>query len=259
MEEQNGDAVTIDAPAEQVAEQVAEPTPTRTTKESRMFSQEEVEGIRRQEKDKLYDRINKLQEQVEVFNTERDEQKRLAEEIAAREAEERRQREEAEMSAKELLLKREDEFEKRLNTAQQEWEDKFNSLQQESEAQKAVLEQERRYQEIESYKSRRIAEEQDGIMPELMDFIRGNSEEEIDSAISAVKDRTSAILENIQQAMPQQQRLRGVPATGSTPNGPMENMTEQQTYTSADIAGMSMEQYAQVRDRLLASASMRGR
>jgi hypothetical protein len=96
-------------------------------------------------------------------------------------------------------------------------------------------------------------------MPELLDFIRGNTEDEIESAISAVKTRTSAILENIQQAMPQQQRLRGVPATGSTPSGPLENMTEQQTYTSADIAGMSMDQYAQVRDRLLASASFRGR
>jgi DNA repair exonuclease SbcCD ATPase subunit len=224
-----------------------------------MFSQDEVEAIRRQEKDKLYDKISKLQEQVEIFNHEREEQKRLAEEIAAREAEERRLREEEEMSAKELLMKKEDEFQQRINTAQQEWEEKFTTLQQESEAQKAVLEQERRFQELESFKSRRIAEEQDNIMPELLDFIRGNTEDEIESAISAVKTRTSAILENIQQAMPQQQRLRGVPATGSTPSGPLENMTEQQTYTSADIAGMSMDQYAQVRDRLLASASFRGR
>jgi flagellar hook-basal body complex protein FliE len=36
-------------------------------------------------------------------------------------------------------------------------------------------------------------------------------------------------------------------------------MTEQQVLTSADIANMSMEQYAQVRDRLLAQTSRRGR
>lgn len=96
-------------------------------------------------------------------------------------------------------------------------------------------------------------------MPELLDFVRGNSEDEIESAIFAVKERTSAIMENIQQAMPQRQNLRGVPATGSTPIGPLENMTEQQTLTSADIANMTMEQYAQVRDRLLAQTSMRGR
>lgn len=225
----------------------------------RMFSEHEVEAIRRQEKDKLYDKISKLQDQVEIFNHEREEQKRLADELAAKEADERRQREEAEMSAKDLLLKKEDEFEQRINTVQQEWEQKFTSLQQEAEAQKALLDQERRFQELESYKSRRIAEEQDSIMPELLDFIRGNSEDEIESAISAVAARTSAIMENIQQALPQQQRLRGVPATGSTPSGPLENMTEQQTMTSADIANMTMEQYAQVRDRLLASASFKGR
>ena len=257
-EEMTGDSVTIDNPVQQATPETVAPTPQRE-QNTRMFSQDEVEAIRRQEKDKLYDKISKLQEQVEVFNHEREEQKRLAEEIAAREAEERRLREEEEMSAKELLMKKEDEFQQRINTAQQEWEEKFTALQQESEAQQAVLEQERRFQELESFKSRRIAEEQDNIMPELMDFVRGNSEDEIESAISAVKTRTSAILENIQQAMPQQQRLRGVPATGSTPSGPLENMTEQQTYTSADIAGMSMEQYAQVRDRLLASASFRGR
>jgi hypothetical protein len=257
-EEMTGDAVTIDTPVQQAAPEEVAPT-TQREENARMFSQDEVEAIRRQEKDKLYDKISKLQEQVEIFNHEREEQKRLAEEVAAREAEERRLREEEEMSAKELLMKKEDEFQQRINTAQQEWEEKFNALQQESEAQKAVLEQERRFQELESYKSRRIAEEQDNIMPELLDFIRGNTEDEIESAISAVKTRTSAILENIQQAMPQQQRLRGVPATGSTPSGPLENMTEQQTYTSADIAGMTMDQYAQVRDRLLASASLRGR
>ena len=251
---QNGDSVTIDVPVQQAPAQDAP-----KTENSKLFTPEEVEAIRRQEKDKLYDKISKLQEQVEIFNHERDEQKRIAEELSAKEAEERRQREEAEMSAKDLLMKKEDEFQQRINTVQQEWEQKFTMLQQEAEAQKALLEQERRYQELESYKSRRIAEEQDNIMPELMDFIRGNSEDEIESAISAVVARTSAIMENIQQALPQQQRLRGVPATGSTPIGPLENMTEQQVLTSADIANMTMDQYAQVRDRLLAQTSRRGR
>ena len=251
---ETGDAVTIDVPVQQAPSQEAP-----RTENSKLFTPDEVEAIRRQEKDKLYDKISKLQEQVEVFNNEREEQKRLAEELAAKEAEERRQREEAEMSAKDLLMKKEDEFQQRINNVQQEWEQKFTMLQQEAEAQKALLEQERRYQELESYKSRRIAEEQDNIMPELLDFVKGNSEEEIENAISAVAARTSAIMTNIQQVMPQRQNLRGVPATGSTPIGPLENMTEQQVLTSADIANMSMEQYAQVRERLLAQTSNRGR
>lgn len=253
---ETGDAVTIDTPIETVAP-VQEAPPKNDN--SKYFTQDEVEAIRRQEKDKLYDRITKLQEQVEVFNHEREEQKRLAEELAAKEADERRQREEAEMSAKDLLMKKEDEFQQRINTVQQEWEQKFSLLQQEAETQKMILEQERRFQELESYKSRRIAENQDNIMPELLDFVKGNTEEEIEASISAVVTRTSAILENIQQALPQQQRVRGIPATGSTPMGPLENSTEQQTFTSADIAAMTMEQYAQYRDRLLASTSLRGR
>lgn len=242
------------------ASDVANPSAADNSPNGRLFTKDDVEAIRRQEKDKLYDKINKLQGQVETFNKERDEQKRIAEEAAAKEAAERRQREEAEMGAKELLLKREDEFQKKINTVQQEWEEKFTLLQQEAEAQKNILAQERRFQELESYKSRRIQEEQENIMPELLEFVRGNDEQELEVSISAVIARTSAILENIQQALPQQQqRLRGIPTTGSTPIGPLENATEQQTFTSADIAGMTIEQYAQVRDRLLASASHRGR
>jgi len=106
---ETGDAVTIDNPAA-APEQETAPAPAPVSKNSRMFSEDEVEAIRRQEKDKLYDKISKLQEQVEVFNHEREEQKRIAEEAAAKEAEERRLREEEEMSAKELLMKKEDEF-----------------------------------------------------------------------------------------------------------------------------------------------------
>lgn len=255
---ESDDSITIDVPVQNTPVQTAPAQEAPRTENSKLFTPDEVEAIRRQEKDKLYDKISKLQEQVEIFNKEREEQRRIAEELSAKEAEERRQREEAEMSAKDLLLKKEDEFQQRINTVQQEWEQKFNLLQQESETQKLILEQERRFQQLESYKSRRIQDEQDNIMPELLDFVRGNSEEEIEASISAVIARTSAILENIQQAMPQQ-RLRGIPATGSTPIGPLENATEKQTFTPADIAGMSIEQYAQVRDRLLASASLRGR
>ena len=93
-----------------------------------------------------------------------------------------------------------------------------------------------------------VAEE---VLDALVELV--GSEEEIEAAISAVATRTSAILANIQQAIPQN-RVRGGPPTGYPPSGPAENMTEQQTYTAADIASMSNEEYAKVRDRLLASA-----
>jgi DNA repair exonuclease SbcCD ATPase subunit len=260
------DTVTIDVPVDP-QQAISDPLNTSMNPATgKMFTADEVEAIRKQEKDKLYKEISKqdervktLQEQIDLFNKEREEQARIAEDLRQREEAERKAREREELSAKELLLKTEDEFQSKLNSAQQEWEQKFAVLESEKAAQAALLEQERRFQELESYKSRRIQDEQDNLMPELVEFIKGNSEEEIESAISAVAARTSAILSNIQQAIPQN-RVRGVPPTGYPPNGPVENMTEQQTYTAADIANMSNQEYAKVRDRLLASARpIRGR
>jgi DNA repair exonuclease SbcCD ATPase subunit len=260
------DYVTIDVPVEnqnisQVAPAENDPLRHSTNPDTgKVFTAEEVESIRKQEKDKLYKELNKqdekvktLQDQIDIFNKEREEQQRLAAELRQHEEAERKAREMEEMSAKELLLKTEDEFNQKLNSAQQEWEQKFAILESEKAAQAALLEQERRFQELESYKARRIQEEQESIMPELVEFITGNSEQDIEASISAVAARTSAILSYIQQAIPQN-RVRGVPPTGYPPTGPVENMTEQQTYTAADIASMSNEEYAKVRDRLLASA-----
>ena len=241
-------------PTTMVPEPTQEPAPSPN---GRLFSEEEVAAIRKQEKDKLYSKMESMESKLSSFQEAADEQKRLAEELAAKEAEERRQREEAEMSAKELLLKKEDEWNQRINTAEQEWAEKFAQLQEKAQAQEALLERERRFQELESYKSRLIAENQDEIMPELLEFVRGESEQELEAAISTVKAQTSAIMESIQQSLPQQQRPKGIPTTGSTPNGPLENATEQQSFSADDIAKMSMEQYAQYRDSLIQATSPR--
>lgn len=250
------DVIVVPADPADFLAQVADPPPAPASPNSRMFTEEEVEAIRRQEKDKVYGKIDKLQTQLDAFNSEREAAAQAAEEARQREESERRAREEEELTAKELLTKKEDEFNQRLNTAQQEWENKFMALQQESEAQKALLEKERRFQELESYKSRRLADESENLMPELLDFVQGNSEEEIDNAISAVAARTSAIMASMQEALPvPPERPRGVPATGSTPSGPLENSTEHQTYTLSDIESMDMSTFAANRERLLAAAS----
>lgn len=235
-------------------------TQTQQTTNSRLFTEDEITAARRQEKDKLYPKLTELEQKLALFEEERAEALRTAQEQAAAADAERRRREEDDMSARDLLLRKEDEWKQTLNTAQQEWEQKFNALQAESEARAALLERERQFQEVESYKNRRLAEESANIMPELIDMVGGNTVEEIESSIQALAARTSAIVQNIQQSLPQtQQRPRNISPVGGTPRGPLENATEQQTLTTADIANMSMEQYAQIRDRLLASASGRGR
>lgn len=236
----------------EVAEITGQNTPPApASSNSRMFTEDEIVAARREEKDKLYTKLSKLEEELETIRKEREEVARVAREAAEAEAQARREREEAEMSSRELVLKKEDEFNQRLNTAQQEWEAKFNALQQESEARAAMLEKERQFQELQSYTSRRIQEESEHLMPELLDLIKGSSVEEIEASIQAVAAKTSDIMQNIQSMLPQvQQRPRGISATGAIPSGPMDNSTEQQVITQSDIKDMSMEQWAQVRGRL---------
>ena len=228
------------------------PTPeaTPSSTNSRLFTEEEMTHARREEKDKLYTKLTKLEEELETIRKEREAAQTLAQTTAEAEAEARRQREEAEMSAKDLLLKKEDEFNSRINTAQQEWEQKFMALQQESEARQAMLDKEREFQELKSYTDRRIQEESENLMPELLDLVKGNSIEEIEASIQTVAAKTSDIMQSIQPLLQTQQRPRGISATGAIPSGPMDNSTEQQTITQSDIKDMTMDQWAQVRGRL---------
>lgn len=227
-------------------------TETTASTNSRLFTEAEMAEARRQEKEKVYPRLQTLEDELKQYRQEREDAQAAIDAAARAEAEEKRLREEAELSAKELLLKKEDEWKGLVNTVQQEWEQKFNALQAESEARQALLEREREYQELQSYKNRRLAEEQENITPELIPLVDGNTPEEIDAVISRLVEASSAIVQNIQQSLPQQQqRPRGISSVGGTPSGPLENSTEQQILTDADLKAMTMTQYAQIRDRLL--------
>jgi hypothetical protein len=246
-------AVTITTDDPPATQQKPEP-------KERTFTAEEIEAARRQEKDKLYPRIETLEEQLRLFTQERESTATAAAEANAQADAERRAREEAEMSAKELLQRQEQEFSHRFEQVTTDFQTKLTELQQQSEAQQALLEQERRFQALLSYKNRRVQEEQDKLMPELLDFITGNNEDEIEASISTIAARTSAIVGNIQQSMATQlpPRLRGIPATGASPTGPVENAQEQ-TLTPTDISNLTMEQYAQLRGRLMEAASAQRR
>ena len=253
-------SVPVDAPAvEQFVESAMKST------NGKIFTEDEVEKIRQQEKDKMYKRledadtrVKTLEEQINLIAEEREQARREAEERAAKEAELLRQREIEELSAKELLLKKEDEFNQRINTVEQEWQGRLAEIEAQRQAQEALLEKERRLQELEHYRNSRLQAEQEAIIPELIDLVSGNSEEEIEQSISVLRDRSSAIIESIQQATAQSQsRLRGAPVT-APPVGPMETQTEYQQLNADDIRNMSMDQYAKMRDRLL-NARTRGR
>jgi hypothetical protein len=258
-----GDIISVPVDSPQV-EQFVEDAMSKTN--SKLFSQDEVENIRKQEKDKMYKRLEEadlrvkaMEEQMNIISSEREAARKEAEERATKEAEILRQRELDELSAKELLLKKEDEFNQRINTVEQEWQGRLAEIESQRQAQEALLEKERQMQELVHYRNQRLQQEQEAIIPELIDLVSGNSPEEIENSISILRERSSAIIESIQQATQQSQgRLRGAPVT-APPVGPMETQTEYQQLSADDIRNMSMEKYAQMRERLLNARSSRGR
>lgn len=237
-----------------------------TGQKGRVFTEDEVENIRKQEKDKLYKkvedadvRVKTLEEQLQIISQEREAAVKEAEKRAKAEAKALRDKEFEELSAKELLLKQETEFNQKLNTVENEWKARLEEIERDRQAQSALLEKERRHQELQNYIGRRMQEEQEYIIPELLGLIGGSSEEEIELQINKYKDVSSAILENVQKATAESQsRLKGAGVT-APPVGPMETQMEQQTLTAEDIRNMSMEQYQKMRERLLNARSSRGR
>jgi hypothetical protein len=256
-----GDIISVPADAPMV-EQFVESA----MKTSKVFTEDEVESIRKQEKDKMYKRLEEadtrvksMEEQMSVISAEREAAKKEAEARAAKESDILRQREVDELSAKELLLKREEEFNVKLQEIDGEYKRRFEEIEGQRQAQEAIIEKERRLQELSSYRNRRLQETQEEIIPELIDLVSGNTEDEIETSISVLRDRSNAIMESIQQATAQQQgRLRGAPVT-APPVGPMETQTEYQTLNADDIRNMTMDQYAKMRDRLLNARPNRGR
>ena len=232
----------------------------------KVFTEDEVQKIRQQEKDKLYGRLEEsqtrlktMEEQLSLLSKEREDAIKQAEDRTKAEAELIRQRELEEMSAKDLLLRKEDEFNARINQAEREWSEKFQNLEQDRQAQAALLDKERALQALESYRQRRLNEEQEFIIPELLDLVTGSSEDDIENSIAILRARSGAIIESIQQASQSQMpRLKGAPVT-APPTGPMENNQEYQTMTAEDIRNMPMDQYAKMRERLLQARPVRGR
>lgn len=242
------------------------PAPREETSKSKIFTEEEVENIRKQEKDKMYKRLEEadtrvksMEEQMSIIAQEREAARKENEEKSRQEAEILRQREIDELSAKDLFSKQEEEFSLKIKDIESDYRKRFEEIEVQRQTQEALLEKERRLQELNTYRQRRMSDENESIIPELIDLVSGNSEDEIETSISVLRDRSSAILESIQQATQQQQgRLRGAPVT-APPVGPMETQTEYQTLTAEDIRNMSMDQYEKMRDRLLNARSSRSR
>ena len=216
-----------------------------------VYSAEDIAKAREQEKAKLYPQMEKMKEELSSLKKAREEQaakeaereQRIAEELLRKEAQ-KKEEEESELSFKDLLKKKEQEFQAQLEAERLERERAF-----------ALLEQERKFQEVMNYRQQRVEQERDNIVPELIDLIDGNSADEVEQSISMLKEKSARILSSAQQAMQSaRQQMAGTRITNPAA-GPLDNDSEQKSYSPDSIREMSLADYAKQRAKLLGTAA----
>ena len=234
------EAFASEVPSSQTAQQ-----PAATSSqfiEQKNYTEDDLKKVREQEKSKLYPQIDSLKEELAALKK-RDEE---------REAEALRNKQEAEAEAK---RKAEAEMDVRtlLETKEKEWADKLEAERLEREKAFLLLEREREFAALNEYRNRRLEEERENIIPELVDLISGNTPDEIEQSIAGLRDRSSKILDSAQQAMQNTRREM----TGTKPTLPptLENNSDQQQFTAEQLAAMSVTEYAKVRGKLLGGAA----
>ena len=219
--------------------------------ESVAYSADDLAKAREQEKAKLYPQMEKMKEELATLKKAREEEaakeaereaKRVAKE--AEKAAKAKQKEEEELSVKELLSKKEQEWESRLEAERLERERAF-----------AMLEKEREFQELNNYRQGRLEQERDNIVPELIDLISGNTKDEVEQSISMLKEKSASISSSVQQAMQTaKQQMAGTRITNPAA-GPLDNDSSQQSLTPDSIRDLSMAEYATQRAKLLGTAA----
>lgn len=215
------------------------------------FTAEALEEARRQEREKLYGRLEDQGQQLQRVTAFVDEERQRREE-AERQAE----------AAKEAERQSGLTVEQRLEEMHRNYQADLQRRDEELARRDAILEQERRLQGLEQFKAQRISAEQDLIHPSLLWTIQGTSEAEIEQSITAAKASTDAMVQDMQG----QQALRpGIPPatsrmvapTGAPTVDPSVNTPGQQTFSAQDIAQMDSATYAKNRPALMQAVSAR--
>jgi DNA repair exonuclease SbcCD ATPase subunit len=226
----------VDAPTET-------PEPKSTQK---FYTEEDLAKVRSQEKDKLYPQIEDLKSKLSVLEKEREEKAARkaakAAELEAKEAESNAKKVKEELDAKDYAESGINELREQLERERQERERAF-----------ALLEQERQFAELQAYRQQAIEANRDNIIPQLVDYIQGNTAEEINESIEGLVTRSNSILESAQSAIQQQRREMPGARVTSPGVGPLETNSEPRQFTAADIASMPMNEYAKVRQSLLSA------
>jgi hypothetical protein len=199
------------------------------------FTADQLEAARQQEKEKLYNKITKTEQQLKELLA--DKEKRDAEVEAARLAAEEAAKKEAEsrLSAQQLIESREVEFRK-----QQE------EFKRTMDLQFAAMKKEQEFLHLQSFIQRRVAEEREAgtIIPDLVEYISGNTEEEVEASIAKAKEKTASIVRGATTLT--SAPIPGVSPTGG-PAGPLDALGGPRQLSAEEIAAMPMDKFAEYR------------
>lgn len=223
---------------------VTQPPPQQgQTNGERTFTEAQVEEFRKQEKDKVYPRIESMAKELEELKNERDAARKAAEDAQAAAEAEAKAKAQEEMTVRDLLRQTQEQFEQQIT-----------SVRTEAEIAKAELEQERRLQQLRDYRSAALSANAALILPDIADYVAGETPEQIDASIADAIERSERIAQGAmavrQQAI---QGMQGVRSTSPTGNGPLEEQQEQKTITPEQIRAMSPSEYAAHRGTLHAA------
>jgi hypothetical protein len=225
------------------------------TPPGRVFTEDEVNRLLSRERDKLHGKIEKTDErfrtmQAELKDLQKEREERAKEEDRRRkEAEDATRRaEEAELSAKDLIERRQAEWQEQFAAQQTQWQEQITGLSSQLAERDAILHREREFAELRAYAQAQVAEARDEIAPELLDYIGGETKEQIDASIQTAKEKSAQIVASIQQAqVAQRAAMPGVSPAGFAPLGPIDAAGGQRALSPDEIKGLSNAEYAKLR------------
>lgn len=157
--------------------------------------QNRVEAARKQEKDKLYAQINELKDLV------KEQQEYIRNQQKEQEEEKKRKEEEAE-KRRLAKLSEEDRQTEHMRKLEEKLE---QSEQARRQFEIEVLENQRK-ERLEKYKAKVLALAGDSILPQLVDIVRGESEEEINMTLANAKARSEEIINQFRKERGEQVR-----------------------------------------------------
>ena len=228
---------------QQVAPAPAAPAPAGITQQQ---LDEALARVRQEEKDKLYPTLQELQGKVATFEQERE----AAVEAAAEQERQRVAAEEAAATAEQTAIER-------LTASEERWGQRFEQMEADRQREVALRERETQYAQMLDYKGRLLAQYGEQIDPRFLDYISGNTPEELDQAVALAVSKTAEIAGEIDQALQGQRRQIPLPVSGqpTIDAATLAGQQQQQELTADDIRNMDMSEYAQYRSQLLAAGS----